>query len=98
MRGSRLVGDLALEGGVDAHRESDRLAQAVTEGVLDAGPEATLELVAGELVGDRHHSGALGEHQRLAGSEPHPLVGGQAVHDPGPEHLELTRLAATGVL
>ena len=87
--GRRLVGDLALQGGVHADGEADRLAEALAEGVLDAGAQPALELVAGELVGYGDHGGALGEHQRLAGRQPDPLVRREAVHDPRPEDLEL---------
>ena len=57
------------------------LPSAVAEGVLDAGAQPALELVAGELVGHRHDRGALREHQRLAGGQPDALVGRQVVDD-----------------
>ena len=96
--GRRLVGDLALQGGVHADGEADRLAEPLAEGVLDAGAQPALELVAGELVRYGDDSGALREHQRFAGGQPDPLVGRETVHDPRPEDLELACLVRTCVL
>src|SRR5680860_103008 len=89
VRGRRLVGHRAFEARIHAHGEAHRFAKALAEGVLDACAQSSLELVAGELVRNRHHGRALGEHQRLARGQPHPLVGRQAVHDARPEDLAL---------
>ena len=79
----------ALQLGVDGDRDPDLPAERVPECVLEAGAEASLELAAGELVGDRDDRGLAVQRDRLAGGQPGPLAGRQVVDELPPHGGEV---------
>ena len=88
----------AAELGVHGHRDPDLPAEGVAQGVLQPGAQPALELVAGELVGDRDDRGALVHRHRLAGRQPGALVGRQVVDQVAPQPVELGGGSAGRVL
>ena len=62
----------AAELGVDGDRDPDLAAEGGAEGVLEPGAQPALELVAGELVGDRDDRGALVQGHRPAARPARP--------------------------
>ncbi len=81
----------ALELGVHGHRDPHLGAERVAEGVLEPGAQPALELVAGELVGDRDDRGVLVQRDRAARGQPGPLVGRQVVDQRAPDGAEIGR-------
>ena len=71
--------------------------KTVGERVLELAAQPALELVAGELVGDRDDRGALVEGHRLAGAQPGALVGLEVVDDRAPGGAEVRGAAAPRV-
>ena len=75
----------AAELGVDGDRDPDLPAEGGAEGVLEPGAQPALELVAGEVVGDRDDRGALVQGHRPARGQPGPLVGRQVLDQRAPD-------------
>ncbi len=78
-----------LELGVHGDRDPDLATEAHRQRVLELGAQAALELVAGEVVGDRDDGGALVEGDRLTGAQPGALVGLEVVDHAAPGDSEV---------
>ncbi len=82
---------VVLQGRVHRHRDPDLPMEAHAQRVLELGSEPTLELAAGEVVGDRDDGGALVQRDRFARPEPGPLVGLELLDDAAPHGVQVHR-------
>ena len=97
--GGRAVGAVQpAELGVHRDGDPDLAVERGAEGVLEAGAQPALDLVAGEVVGDRDDRGALVQRHRAAAGQPGPLVGRQVLDQGAPDPVQLGRTGAVGVL
>src|SRR4051812_11989011 len=79
---------MAAELGVDRDGDPHRVVEGGAEGLLELRPQPALDLVAGELVGDRDDRGALVQGDRAAAGEPGTLVGRQLCEELLPREVE----------